>query len=172
MRLDWAAVAKIKRNLGPVPLILKGIATAEDATLALEHGVDAVYVSNHGGRQLDHGRGAMDVLPEVVSVVRNKATIIVDGGFLRGTDVLKALAMGAILVGVGRLHALALAAAGREGVVRMLELLETELIVAMKLLGVTRLAELDGNFLHPTVPISAPRSLGALPLLGATPTRE
>ena len=99
--------------------------------------------------------------------MRGKATIIVDGGFMRGTDVLKALAMGADLVGIGRLQALALAAGGREGVVRMLELLETELIVAMKLLGVTRLAELDGNFLHPTIPIAAPRALGALPLLDA-----
>ena len=168
MRLDWAVVAKLKQRLGDVPLIVKGIATAEDATLALEHGVDAVYVSNHGGRQLDHSRGAMDMLPEVLSAVRGKTTIIVDGGFMRGTDVLKALAMGADLVGVGRLQALTLAAAGREGVVRMLELLETELIVAMKLLGVTRLAELDGNFLHPTIPTTAPLALGALPLLDAS----
>jgi glycolate oxidase len=172
MRLDWAVVAKLKHRLGAVPLILKGIATAEDAALALEHGVDAIYVSNHGGRQLDHGRGAMDILPEVLSVVRGKATIIVDGGFMRGTDLLKALAMGADLVGVGRLQALALAAAGRDGVVRMLELLETELTVAMKLLGVTRLAELDGNFLHPTIPTTAPRALGALPLLDVVPARE
>ena len=163
MRLDWAAVAKLKRRLGDMPLIVKGIATGEDATLALEHGVDAVYVSNHGGRQLDHGRGAMDVLPEVVSAARGKATIIVDGGFMRGSDVIKALAMGADLVGLGRLQALALAAAGRDGVTGMFELLETELTVAMKLLGVTRLAELDGNFLHPTIPTALPRSLGGLP---------
>ena len=126
MRVDWAFIAKLKRKL-KVPLIVKGIATAEDAALALENGVDVVYVSNHGGRQLDHGRGAMDILPEVASTVRGKAEIIVDGGFMRGTDILKALAMGAKLVGLGRLQALALAAAGREGVVRMLELLEAEL---------------------------------------------
>jgi isopentenyl diphosphate isomerase/L-lactate dehydrogenase-like FMN-dependent dehydrogenase len=165
MRVDWPFVAKLKRKL-KVPLIVKGIATAEDAALALEHGVDVVYVSNHGGRQLDHGRGAMDILPEVLSTVRGKAKIIVDGGFMRGTDILKALAMGADLVGLGRLQALALGAAGRDGVIRMLELLETELTVAMKLLGVTIIDELDGNYLHPTVPVGATDPLGAFPLLG------
>jgi glycolate oxidase len=171
MRLDWTVIAKLKRGLGKVPLIVKGIATADDAVLALEHGVDAIYVSNHGGRQLDHGRGAMDILPEVVAAARGKATVIVDGGFMRGTDVLKALAMGADLVGLGRLQALALAAAGRAGVLRMLELVETELNVAMKLLGVTKLADLDGNYLHPTIPTALPRVLGALPLLDRLPTR-
>jgi glycolate oxidase len=85
--------------------------------------------------------------------------------------VLKALAMGADLVGLGRLQALALAAAGRAGVLRMLELVETELNVAMKLLGVTKLADLDGNYLHPTIPTALPRVLGALPLLDRLPTR-
>jgi isopentenyl diphosphate isomerase/L-lactate dehydrogenase-like FMN-dependent dehydrogenase len=164
MRLDWEFIAKLKRRL-PCPLIVKGIATGEDAALAIEHGVDVVYVSNHGGRQLDHARGTMDMLPEVVSAVRGKARVIVDGGFMRGTDILKALAMGAHLVGLGRLQALALAAAGREGVVRMLELLETELTIGMKLLGVAKLDELDGNFLHPTVPVLRATPLGALPLL-------
>jgi glycolate oxidase len=165
MRVDWAFIAKLKRKL-KVPLIVKGIATAEDAQLALDNGVDVVYVSNHGGRQLDHGRGAMDILPEVLSTVRGKAKTIVDGGFMRGTDVLKALAMGAHLVGLGRLQALALGAAGREGVVRMLELLEAELTVAMKLLGVNAIGELDGGYLHPTVPVTRPEPLGAFPLLG------
>jgi isopentenyl diphosphate isomerase/L-lactate dehydrogenase-like FMN-dependent dehydrogenase len=102
----------------------------------------------------------------VLSTVRGKAKIIVDGGFMRGTDILKGLAMGADLVGIGRLQALALGAAGKDGVIRMLELLETELTVAMKLLGVTTLDELDGNYLHPTVPVGAPDPLGAFPLLG------
>ena len=170
MRLDWDFIARLKRGL-EIPLILKGIVTAEDAALALEHGIDFVYVSNHGGRQLDHGRGAMDILSEVQSAVRGKAEIIVDGGFMRGTDVLKALAMGASLVGIGRLQALALAAAGREGVARMLELLETELVVAMKLLGVTRLDELDGSCLHPTLPVARSEPLGAFPLRGGPPPR-
>lgn len=151
MRADWRLVDKIKKKL-EVPLILKGISTAEDAQLALEHGVDVIYVSNHGGRQLDYARGAIEILPEVVSVARRKAKIIVDGGFLRGTDVVKALAMGADLVGFGRLPALALGAAGEAGVLRMLEILRSELEVTLKLLGVHRYAELDGSFLHPTVP--------------------
>src|SRR5690606_4476926 len=138
-RVDWAFIARLREKL-PVPLILKGIATAEDAALALQHGINVIYVSNHGGRQLDHGRGAIDILPEVVSTVRNKADIIIDSGFMRGTDVLKALAMGADMVGIGRLQAFALAAAGEAGVVRMLELLEAELTVSMKLLGVNQLS--------------------------------
>ncbi len=171
MRVDWAFIAKLKRKL-KVPLIVKGIATAEDAALALENGVDVVYVSNHGGRQLDHGRGAIDMLPEVMSTVRGKAEIIVDGGFMRGTDILKALAMGADLVGLGRLQALALGAAGREGVVRMLELLETEITVGMKLLGATKLDELDGNSLHPAIPVVRPDPFGAFPLLGSLAKRD
>ncbi len=161
---DWKLVKKLKRAVG-VPLIVKGIGTSEDARLALEHGVDVIYVSNHGGRQLDHGRGAIDLLAEVVATVRGKAEVVVDGGFMRGTDVLKAVAMGARLVGIGRLLALALGAAGEEGVVRLVEILETELTVSMKLLGVNRCAELDGSFLHPTVPVRPPTPLGALPLL-------
>jgi len=171
MRVDWAFIAKLKRRL-KVPLIVKGIATAEDAALALDNGVDVVYVSNHGGRQLDHGRGAMDILPEVMSTVRGKTLLFVDGGFTRGTDIVKALAMGADGVGLGRLQALALGAAGREGVVRMLELLETEMMVAMKLLGVTKIDELDGNYLHPTVPVARPEPFGAFPLLDGAPKRE
>jgi glycolate oxidase len=151
LRADWRLVGKLKRKL-EVPLILKGISTAEDAQLALEHGVDVIYVSNHGGRQLDYARGAIESLPEVVSVARRKAKIIVDGGFLRGTDVVKALAMGADLVGLGRLPALALGAAGEGGVLRMLEILQQELTVTLKLLGVNRYAELDGSFLHPSAP--------------------
>src|SRR3989441_7256438 len=86
-----------------IPLVLKGIATAEDAALAVDHGVEGVYVSNHGGRQLDHGRGAVEVLPEVVRAVGGRATVVVDGGFVRGTDVVKAIALGAQSVGIGRL---------------------------------------------------------------------
>ena len=115
-RLNWDDVKRFKDNF-EIPLILKGIATAEDAALAVEHGVDVVYVSNHGGRQLDHGRGTLSVLPEVVTEVNGKAEIIIDGGFLRGTDVVKALALGADAVGLGRLIGLAMAADGKRGVV-------------------------------------------------------
>lgn len=140
--LTWKDVERIKSRLH-IPLILKGIATAEDARIAVEHGVDMIYVSNHGGRQLDHDRGTMDVLPEVVEAVGGRARIIIDGGFNRGTDIVKAIAMGADLVGLGRMQCYGLAAGGVDGVVRMLELLETEMRTAMGLLGVTQLSELN-----------------------------
>jgi isopentenyl diphosphate isomerase/L-lactate dehydrogenase-like FMN-dependent dehydrogenase len=153
-----------------MPLILKGIATAEDAAIACEHGVEVVYVSNHGGRQLDHGRGAMDVLPEVLEAVGGRARVIIDGGFCRGTDVVKAIAMGADAVGLGRLYCYALAAEGAGGVRRMLEILEQEMAVAMALLGVTRLAELDRSYLHFGAPaVASPHVHSAFPLLFQTP---
>ena len=169
-RADWELIARIKTRLN-VPLILKGVQTAEDAALALEHGVDVIYVSNHGGRQLDHGRGTLDLLPEVVSTVRGKAGIVIDGGFVRGTDVLKAVAKGAAMVGVGRLQAFALGAAGEAGVRRMLEILETEITVAMKLLGVNRCEELDGSYLQPASPVGKPGLLSAFPLLDSADPR-
>lgn len=162
--LNWDDVKRFKDRY-PIPLVLKGIATAEDAALACEHGVDVVYVSNHGGRQLDSGRGAMEVLPEVVEAVQGRAEIMVDGGFCRGTDILKAIAAGARSVGIGRLVGYGMAAAGQAGVVRMLELLEAEILAGMGLLGVTRLEELDGSFLSPAQPVTPPHALSAFPLL-------
>ena len=103
--LDWRTVERIKSKF-KIPLAIKGIATAEDAKIALDHGVEFVYVSNHGGRQLDHGRGSMDVLPEVVEAVAGRAKIVIDGGFYRGSDVVKAIALGADLVGLGRMQPL------------------------------------------------------------------
>src|SRR5260221_1759526 len=123
--LDWRTVKRIKSRF-KIPLAIKGIATAEDAAIALDHGVDWIYLSNHGGRQLDHGRGAMHVLPEIVDAVAGRAKIMVDGSFCRGTDIVKAIASGADLVGIGRLQCWALAAAGEAGIRRMLELLEDE----------------------------------------------
>ena len=155
------------RDLCDVPMILKGIATAEDALLAVEHGIDAVYVSNHGGRQLDHGRGGIDVLPEVVDAVAGRATVIFDGGIMRGTDVVKAMARGADAVAIGRLQGLAAGAAGEAGIVRALELLEAETRIALALLGVTGYGELDASYLHPAPPVDAPHVLSAFPLLDA-----
>src|SRR6201996_6265620 len=106
--LDWRTVERIKSKV-KIPLAIKGIATAEDAKLCLDHGVDFVYVSNHGGRQLDHGRGSTDVLPEIVDAVANRAKIIIDGGFYRGSDIVKAIALGAHLVGLGRMQCYGLA---------------------------------------------------------------
>jgi len=162
--LSWDHVKRFK-DTHSIPLVLKGIATAEDATLAVEHGVEGVYVSNHGGRQLDHGRGAIEVLPEVVRTVGGRATVLVDGGFMRGTDVVKALALGAQSVGIGRLACCGLAAAGQAGLVRVLELLEDEIRIAMGLLGVDRLAALDPSHLHPATPVGPARATSAFPLL-------
>lgn len=163
-RLTWSDVARLKTKFA-IPLILKGIATAEDAKLALEHGVDIIYVSNHGGRQLDHGRGAMDVLPEIVDAVGGRAPVIIDGGFNRGTDIVKAIAAGADLVGLGRMQCVGLAADGQAGLVRLLEILEQEVRNCLGLLGVNTWAELDRSFLHPAPPVSAGEVLSAFPLL-------
>ena len=148
-----------------MPLILKGIATAEDASMAVDHGVDMIYVSNHGGRQLDHGRGAMDVLPEVVKAVNKQASIIVDGGFNRGTDIVKAIAAGADMVGLGRMQCLGLAADGSAGLVRTLELLEAEVNICLGLLGVNRLQDLDASYLHAVQSLEPSSVLSAFPLL-------
>jgi isopentenyl diphosphate isomerase/L-lactate dehydrogenase-like FMN-dependent dehydrogenase len=162
--LDWRTVKRIKSKFN-IPLAIKGIATAEDAAIALDHGVEWIYVSNHGGRQLDHGRGSMDVLPEVVDAVAGRAKIIIDGSFCRGTDIVKAIAAGAHLVGIGRMQCFALAAGGEAGVVRLLELLEDEVQRCLGLLGVTSFAELDRCYLHAAAPANVPHVLSAFPLL-------
>lgn len=162
--LNWDHVKRFKDKFD-LPLGLKGIATAEDADLACKHGAAFVYISNHGGRQLDHGRGTLDILPEVVEAVRGRAEIVIDGGFSRGTDVLKALALGARAVAVGRLYCYGLAAAGEAGVSRVLELLETEMVTSLGLLGVTHIAALDKAYLHPAMPVVAPHVHSAFPLL-------
>jgi glycolate oxidase len=162
--LDWRTVARIKRKFA-IPLVIKGIATAEDTRVALDHGVDWIYVSNHGGRQLDHGRGSLDVLPEVVDAVAGRARIMIDGSICRGTDIVKALALGADLVGIGRMQCFALGAAGQAGIVRLLELLEDEVQRCLGLLGVTRFAELDKSYVHAAPPANVPHVLSAFPLL-------
>ena len=149
-----------------IPLILKGIATAEDAEIAVQHGVEVVYVSNHGGRQLDHGLGSAAVLPQVVAAVGDKAQVWVDGGFMRGTDVVKALALGAKTVGLGRLPCLGLAADGVQGMVRALELLEEEIRVTLALLGVKSIAELRPAHVTAAAPVVEPSVLSAFPFIG------
>jgi len=162
--LDWRTVKRIKQQFD-VPLALKGVATREDATRAIEHGVEWIYVSNHGGRQLDHGLGAIDVLPEIVEAVGGRAKIMIDGSFCRGTDIVKALVLGADLVGLGRMQCYALAAAGQAGIVRMLELLEDEVMRSLGLLGVTKFSELDRSYVRPAAPANPPHVLSAFPLL-------
>jgi glycolate oxidase len=162
--LDWRTVKRIRQKFD-IPLMLKGIATAEDARIALDHGVSWIYVSNHGGRQLDHGRGSMDVLPEIVDMVDGKAKIIVDGGMARGTDIVKAMAAGADLVGLGRMQCYALAAGGEGALVRMLELLEDEVQRCLGLLGVTQFADLNREHLHVAPSPTVPHVFSAFPLL-------
>jgi glycolate oxidase len=168
--LEWRTVKLIKDKFG-IPLVIKGIATAEDAALAVDHGVDWIYVSNHGGRQLDHGRGSMHVLPEIVGAVAGRAKIMVDGSFCRGSDIVKAIAMGADLVGIGRLQCWALAANGEAGILRMLELLEDEVIRSLGLLGVRNFAELDKSYLHTATATNLPHVFSAFPLLEIDPYR-
>lgn len=168
--LDWRTVRLIKTQTR-MPLILKGIGTVEDAKLAIENGADWIYVSNHGGRQLDHGLGSMEVLPGIVDAVAGRAKIMVDGGFCRGTDIVKAIASGADLVGLGRMQCYALAAAGQAGLVRMLELLEDEMRRAMGLMGLTELKALDRACLAPAPPTNPPGVLSAFPLLDIEPYR-
>jgi isopentenyl diphosphate isomerase/L-lactate dehydrogenase-like FMN-dependent dehydrogenase len=150
--ITWEDMIWMKERMGG-PLIIKGIACAEDARLALQYGADVVYVSNHGGRQLDHGEASIEVLPEVVDAVEGRAEVVVDGGVLRGTDVVKAIALGARAVGVGKLLGWALAAGGQAAIERMLELLEIEIRATMALMGVTKLAELDRSWVRPAVPV-------------------
>ncbi len=164
--LNWKDLVWMKKRAG-LPLIAKGIATAEDAVLAVEHGADVVYVSNHGGRQLDHAQGSIEVLPEVVKAVGNRAEIVVDGGILRGTDVVKALCLGARAVGVGKLLGWALTAGGEAGVARMLELMETEVRTAMGLMGVTSIRQLNPDWLRAVPVLGTPSAVSAYPLLDA-----
>ena len=170
MALDWRTVERMKSKY-KIPFGIKGIGTAEDAKIALDHGVEIVYVSNHGGRQLDHGRGSMDVLPEVVDAVAGRAMIIVDGGFYRGTDIVKAIALGADLVGLGRMQCYGLAAAGQAGIVRMLEILEDEVMRALGLLGAASFGKLDRSYLHAAAPANAPHVFSAFPLMEIEPYR-
>lgn len=150
--LNWLDIEHFKAK-HKIPLALKGIMTAEDARIAVEHGVEAVYVSNHGGRQLDQGRGSGDAIREVVDAVEGKAEVWVDGGFMRGSDMVKAIALGANAVGLGRLQGFALAAGGIPAMVRALEIFENEVISALGLLGVTCLAELNESYLAAAAPI-------------------
>jgi glycolate oxidase len=160
----WQDVDRIRGNVD-VPLVLKGIATAEDAGIAVEKGIDGIYVSNHGGRQLDHSQASIEVLPEIVSAVGGRAEIIVDGGIMRGTDVIKALALGANAVGIGKLQGIALGAGGEDAVVRALEILQTEISRAMALLGVVELSELGPGHLARAEPLAGNWLDSAFPLL-------
>jgi glycolate oxidase len=158
--LTWEMADAIKKIAG-MPLIIKGVATAEDAKIAVDHGVDVIYISNHGGRQLDHGRGTIDILPEIVEVAGGKAEIVLDGGVTRGTDVVKALALGCKAVTIGKLQGWGLGAGGQAGLVRVLELLEEEITIDMALLGVTRIDQLSRNYVCHAPPTTFAHEMSA-----------
>jgi 4-hydroxymandelate oxidase len=139
--LSWSDLAWV-RSLAPLPLVVKGILTPEDARLAVEHGAAAVVVSNHGGRQLDRVAAAIDALAPIVDAVDGRAEVYLDGGVRRGTDVVTALARGARAVFVGRPYLYALAAAGEAGVARAVEILRTETTTAMALLGCPKVPDI------------------------------
>ena len=160
--LDWDVASRIKDMAG-IPVFLKGIQTAQDAHLSLQRGFDAIYVSNHGGRQLDHSLGTLDMLPEIAEVIGGRIPIILDGAVSRGSDIVKALALGASAVAVGRLQAYALAAAGVEGAIQLLTILEKELRTTMALLGVTAIDQITKDYVTKVAP--AAHSQGPFPHL-------
>jgi glycolate oxidase len=164
-KITWDTVKMIQDVIGSTPLILKGIMTAEDAALAVEHGVNSIYISNHGGRQLDHVLGNIQMLPEIVAAAAGKAEVIVDGGFTRGTDVIKAIALGARAVGIGRLQAWALGAGASAGLIRCLELLEREITTTMGLVGVTALDQLSPDYITQAMPVRLPHEFSSFPHL-------
>ena len=145
--LTWEFVRRLKDSTR-MKLVLKGILTEEDARLAVEHGVDGIVVSNHGARAEDSGRSSIECLPEVIDAVAGRIPVLVDSGFRRGTDIVKALALGARAVCVGRPYLWGLGAFGQPGVERVLEILRAELRTAMQQLGVRSLAELTPAFVR------------------------
>jgi glycolate oxidase len=138
--MDWI------REVWNGPFMLKGVATAADTKMAIERGVDIIYVSNHGGRQLDYCRGTVEALPDIVGAAAGQAKIVVDGGFLRGSDVVKALALGANVIAIGRMQGWALAAGGADGLICCLEYIEREITNSLGLLGLASFAELTSEY--------------------------
>jgi glycolate oxidase len=158
--LTWDTMDRIQAVWG-LPFMLKGVQGPEDAELAVQHGVDYVWVSNHGGRQLDHSLGTLDILPDIVQAVGGKARIVVDGGIQRGGDIVKALALGADVVALGRLQGWGLAAGGSEGIVRMLEILEDELISAMGLMGLPSISHITPRCVCPAYSVTPAHEMSA-----------
>jgi 4-hydroxymandelate oxidase len=135
-------------GLASLPLLIKGVVRGDDAARAVDHGVAGVVVSNHGARQLDGAPASIDALPGVVAAVAGRCPVLFDGGVRRGTDVLKALALGAVAVLVGRPILWGLAVGGEQGVARVLEILQHELSTAMALAGCARIADIGGDLVR------------------------
>jgi isopentenyl diphosphate isomerase/L-lactate dehydrogenase-like FMN-dependent dehydrogenase len=158
--VSWQDLGWI-RDAWKGPIVVKGVHTGEDARRAIDEGADAIVVSNHGGRQLDSVAPTLRVLPEVVAAVNGRTEVLVDGGIRRGSDIAKALCLGARAVLVGRAYAYGLAAGGGPGVARAIDILRTDLVRTLKLLGCASVAGLDRSFVD--VPanwaIDSPRAL-------------
>jgi isopentenyl diphosphate isomerase/L-lactate dehydrogenase-like FMN-dependent dehydrogenase len=142
--MSWEYLKRL-RDIWPRELVIKGLVTREDALLAVEHGVDGIVVSNHGGRAEDSGRASIDSLAEVAPAVAGRIPVLVDGGVRHGADVFKALALGATAVGIGRPYIWGLASFGQEGVERVLEIVQSELTGTMRQAGTRRLGEIDAS---------------------------
>jgi len=142
--MTWDTVGKLKK-LTRMKVVLKGIETREDAELCCQNGADGIIVSNHGGRADESGRGTIECLPEVIEAVRGRIPVMIDGGIRRGTDVFKALALGARAVGIGRPYLWGLGAFGQPGVERVLDLLRNEFALAMRQYGTRSLSEIGRN---------------------------
>ena len=149
--VDWSHLDEVRRAFAG-PVLLKGIVTVEDAVLALEHGVDGLVVSNHGGRGCDYAPSTLEALPEVVDAVGGRVPVLIDSGFRRGSDILKALALGAKGVLLGRATRWALGAFGPAGVQRLLEIVQADLVAAMKTAGRPTLASLDRSAVRTRLP--------------------
>ena len=145
--LSWETVKRM-RDITKMKIVLKGILTPEDAELAVQNGMDGILVSNHGGRGEDNGRSTIDALPEIITAVNGRMPVIIDSGFRRGTDVVKALAIGAQAAGIGRPYLWGLGAFGQAGVERVLDLVRTETRAAMQQCGVRSVKELNPGFVR------------------------
>ncbi len=164
MKFSWNDVNRIKNKFN-IPIILKGIATEEDAKICVDEGIDVIYISNHGGRQLDYGIGGADLINPISQVVKNRSKIFFDGGVCRGTDVVKAIALGANCVGIGRLQCYAAATNGRNGLNKMIDILQHEISVCMRLLGVNNLNDLNDKYIKKDISISNPTLTSSFPLI-------
>ena len=144
----WDTLQRLREASADLPVIIKGVMTAEDTERAVKYGMSGVVVSNHGARQLDSVGGTIEALPECVQAANNEIPVLIDGGFRRGTDILKALALGATAVGIGRPYLWGLGAFGQRGVERVVELLRAELATDMGMAGLATLAQIDKSFVR------------------------
>lgn len=143
----WDTLQRL-REVSTLPVVIKGVMTSDDTARAVEHGMSGVIVSNHGARQLDHTGGTIEALPECVAAAAGKIPVLIDGGFRRGTDVFKALALGAAAVGVGRPYLWGMAAFGQRGVARVMEILKSELALDMGMAGVASISQIDRSYVR------------------------